>query len=85
MSKIKVEIDVEIISTKEQLKQFKEKYYLRNDWHEPDEQEITATIVGKNFDNADIVGGHDYALLFFKDGKPVAVVNLAMLCAWATS
>jgi hypothetical protein len=84
MSKIKVEFDVDILNTKQKLKEFKTKYGLREDWHEPDEQNITASVVGHYFDNANIDGSTDYALLFFYEGKPVAVVNLANLCAWST-
>lgn len=83
-NKVKVEIDVEIIISKEGLKTFAKRNYLKEDWHEPDEEGITATVVGKYFDNADVDGSYDYALLFFKEGRPMAIVNLALLCAWAS-
>lgn len=66
---------------------------VRPDWHEPGEQEVTAT-----FDNAGFWGepGETYKSSFdgtefteqyvtlHKDGVPVAAVNLATLFAWAT-
>ena len=84
MSKIKVELDVKVIKTKDELIEFRLNNNLREDWHEPDNQSITATVVGRYFDNADVDGSYDYALLLFKEGIPIAVVNLALLCAWAT-
>lgn len=64
------------------------------DWHEPDEQEVDAITRGHSFDNAgfwpqdparqiptEILERH---VIFIKDGKPVAAVNLATLCAWAS-
>lgn len=66
---------------------------VRSDWHEPDEQEVTATTHGVTFDNAGFWGkpyiasdGHEFTeqyVTLHKDGEPVAVVNLATLFAWA--
>jgi len=69
---------------------------VRDDWHEPDEQEVTVEVRGSNFDNAGFwpekhaVKNNDGDVefmelcVFFKKGEQrVAVVNLAMLCAWA--
>ena len=36
----------------EALRDFKLKYGLREDWHEPDEQEVYAHVVGNSLDNA---------------------------------
>lgn len=72
---------------------------VRPDWHEPDEQEIAARVFGKSFDNAgkwpidpdageysachrDSEGLEMYVELY-KDGVPVAQVNLATLFAMA--
>jgi len=53
---------------------------VRDDWHEPDEQEVTAEPVDGSFDNA---GSGDMGLRILKDGKPVAFIHLASLCAIA--
>ena len=92
-----------IISTREQLRQFATHHGLRPDWHEPDEQGITAEVRGQGLDNA-LPTGEWYGLagmrpgdhpraelhvVFYRatryeyPGEPVAVVNLANLCAWA--
>jgi hypothetical protein len=54
---------------------------VRHDWHEPDEQGLTATVEGKSFDNA----GHETEkhLVLKKDGQEIGSVNLATLCAFA--
>lgn len=67
---------------------------VRADWHEPDEQEVDVRVYGRSFDNAgfwpqqatrplpgEIVERY---IIFRKDDKPVAAVNLATLCAWAS-
>lgn len=67
----------------------------RPDWHEPDEQDLTAEVHGASFDNAgfwpagqriaytapEITEQH---VILFQDDVPVAAVNLATLFAWAT-
>ena len=40
------------ITTRAELLELKRELGVRTDWHEPDEQEITATVTGHNFDNA---------------------------------
>lgn len=65
---------------------------VRLNWHEPDEQLVTAEVRGKSFDNAGFWGqegpaGEDYEELHVvvsKDGQPRFTVNLATLFAWAT-
>lgn len=71
---------------------------LRNDWHEPDEQGISARIVGGHLDNAMGATAEDaleYNVILTKeiafdhlDGDTVAVdiavVNLATLLSWAS-
>jgi hypothetical protein len=66
---------------------------VRSDWHEPDEQEVTAHVWGTSFDNAgtwphdesgiDPVAVEKYVMIY-QHGEAVAVVNLATLCAWAS-
>ena len=36
----------------EELHRFKKQYKLRDSWHEPDEQEVSAFVVGNKLDNA---------------------------------
>ena len=67
----------------------------RPDWHEPDEQDLTAEVHGASFDNAgfwpedehraytapEVIEQH---VILYQEGQPVAAVNLATLFAWAT-
>jgi hypothetical protein len=76
------------INSKEDLRKVAANLNVRDDWHEPDEQEVTAEVFGKTFDNAGFWGfdmaqvdefpGEMYVVLF-KDGFAVAEVNLATL------
>lgn len=51
------------------------------DWHEPDQIEVDAVVAGRTFDNAGVEGEK---LVHLKvDGKRVAEINLASLCALA--
>lgn len=84
---------MERITKREDLVALAKKLGVRGDWHEPDEQEVTVTVEGQSFDNAgfwptgdrpmppEIVEHH---VTIIKEDKPVAVVNLATLFAWAT-
>lgn len=62
---------------------------LRRDWHEPDEQGVTAKVTGKRLDNAygDLPeGGDEIVITLYKKVKPGAVpeivkINLANLLA----
>lgn len=65
---------------------------VREDWHEPDEQEVTAVVRGADFDNAGFwPSGHngiprefvETHVVFRKGGEDIACANLATLCAWA--
>lgn len=74
---------------------------VRPDWHEPDEQEVTAKVYGQSFDNAgtwpmDLSrAGERFAATapdsealemyveLYRDGLPIAQVNLATLFAMA--
>lgn len=82
---------MERIVNKADLVKLAEKLGVRPDWHEPDEQGVTATTHGVTFDNAGFWGGGlrglsrmERYVVIRKDGKPVAAVNLATLFAWAT-
>lgn len=61
---------------------------VRPDWHEPDEQDVTARVVGASFDNAGgrLPRGDDRGemhVILSREGREVAAVNLATLLAWA--
>ena len=86
---------VRLIRKRSQLLELAKELGVRPDWHEPDEQEVTATTHGVSFDNAGFwdktyrstVDNYNYTerhVTLYKDGKPVAKVNLATLFAWAT-
>lgn len=77
------------VQTPDNLRAFREAAGLRPDWHEPDEQDVDARIIGNHLDNAmgsqnspDNVG--EYNVVLTKHGVDIAVVNLATLLAWAT-
>jgi hypothetical protein len=87
------------IDNREDLARVAEILGVRLDWHEPDEQEVTAEVRGKSFDNAGFYGvkteaewlsrhgtdtGVEMYVRLFKEGQPVADVPLATLFAWAT-
>lgn len=66
---------------------------VRSDWHEPDEQNVTARVSGTRFDNAGFwPHPESYSppttveqyVTIVRDGVEVAHVNLATLCAWAS-
>lgn len=62
---------------------------VRPDWHEPDEQEVSAIVRGTNFDNAGFWPEPNRAyeemyVTIYKDNIGVAAINLATLFAWAS-
>lgn len=83
----------------EQLRALFNELGLRPDWHEPDNQGISATVHGGSFDNAMAAGWglirtsefvdddshYEMNVVLRKDGQPIAVVNLATLFALATN
>jgi len=83
-----------IIINHDQLVELARALGVRPDWHEPDEQNVTARVEGNSFDNAGF--WPTYALPFTapesieqhviisKEGHDVAIVNLATLLAWAS-
>lgn len=83
------------IRSKAELVKLADELGVRPDWHEPDEQEVTATTHGVSFDNAGFWGQEyrssfddreftEQYVILHKDDSPVAAVNLATLFAWAT-
>jgi len=89
-----VQPDVKMIHRRFELEELRARLGLRNDWHEPDEREITVEVRGRSFDNAgfwgiqneDLAGKNHEELhvVLRQDGEPVAMVNLATLFAFAT-
>ncbi len=79
------------INTRQELVELAQELQVRIDWHEPDEQEVTAVVRGKIFDNAgfwpkDILGEDcpmEKHVVIKKGNKAIATVNLATLFAWA--
>jgi hypothetical protein len=62
---------------------------VRRDWHEPDEQEVDVELVGltHQLDNAmgaDAKGEFEPNVVIWQGERPMAVVNLADLLAWAS-
>lgn len=70
------------ILTRKALLELDESLGVRPDWHEPDEQEVTAHVVGAEFDNAGTPG--EMTVVLRQNKKVVGEVNLASLFAWAT-
>jgi hypothetical protein len=83
------------IDTRGQLRELAARLGVRKDWHEPDEQKLTAVAHGDDFDNCGFWGHWKGELNTFgegrqemwielrQDGQPVAEINLATLLAWA--
>lgn len=81
------------IRTKAELTALTKELGVAGDWHEPDNQDVTATVHGDSFDNAGFwpegqgLSNSDRTemhVILHKDGKPVAAVNLATLISWAS-
>lgn len=80
------------VSTLNELEEWARSLGVRSDWHEPDEQGLTAEVRGRLFDNAgfwftDGVAGKDFEELHVvvsQDGVEKFAVNLATLFSWAT-
>jgi hypothetical protein len=81
-----------------ELEAFRTAYGLRTDWHEPDNNGITAYVIGDHLDNAmgptvergfgelNVVLVHEQTYNDVQGSVflPIAVVNLATLLGWAT-
>lgn len=78
------------IQSKAELVALAKRLGVRPDWHEPDEQGVTAGTHGTSFDNAGFWGSdntcrtQEQYVVIRQDGEAVAEVNLATLFAWAT-
>lgn len=83
------------INSRAELARLAKRLGTRPDWHEPDEQGLTARVLGEDFDNAGFWGHYKGELNAYgegrqelwveisRDGNPVAEINLATLLAWA--
>ena len=67
---------------KQRLKEWKAKAGVRENWHEPDEQQVTACVTGKYFDNAGTKNEQMVVLSSPNAGE--FRINLATLCAIAS-
>lgn len=69
------------------LVEFADKYGLREDWHEPDEQSVRAVVVGNHLDNAygDYPRGSEFNIVLSHEDRngnePDMCINLASLLA----
>ena len=93
-AKVVPEPAIKVINGWRELKALARELGARPDWHEPDEQGLTVTMVGRAFDNAFVGPGFvcdadgrqvwpDKHVILKKEGKAVAAVNLCDLFAWA--
>lgn len=82
------------INTQQEFRDLAYELGVRPDWHEPDEQKVTVEVHGtEDFDNAGFWpakygysdGTTEAHIIFKQDGQPVATVNLATLCSWASA
>lgn len=82
------------IHTPEDMAKLAHDLRVRPDWHEPDEQDVGARIIGTHLDNA--MGSTtrpigieneagEFNVIITRRGEDVAVINLAHLLAWASS
>lgn len=92
--------DLDQINSAHALEEFRVDQGIRNDWHEPDEQGITAYALGNHLDNAmgpTVEHGHgELQIVIAREVEggvssfdqatfvPIAVVNVATLLSWAT-
>lgn len=86
--------DIRTITERHELVELARELKVRDDWHEPDEQDLTARVYGNVFDNAMGPGfehayGPDKEFLEMfvelrKNHVPIAQVSLATLFAWAS-
>jgi len=95
MTEVKWKEDENIIrhiTKQDELQQLALDLGVREDWHEPDEQDLTLEFSGKLFDNSGI-WGHKVAIApdsleqyvtIRKKDMPVAEINMATLLAWAS-
>jgi hypothetical protein len=76
---------MKIINTRAELSALRDELRLREDWHEPDERDVTVSVELGVFDNAMCQpDGGEIAIQIRQDDVPIAWVNLALLFAFAT-
>lgn len=74
--------DPRLIHTRANLEALARKLGVRDSWHEPAEQDVSASVTGLTLDNA---GLYTEKIVNIKQhGRIVGRVNLATLLAWAT-
>lgn len=83
-------MDAILKQKKQDLIDFKRNFGLRDDWHEPDEQDISARVTGLYFDNAcgddPSTNDNELTVVLYKDDHcRVFAINLATLLAIASS
>lgn len=83
IAKITTTLEVPIIHSKKDLVRLKEDARARKDFHEPDEQGLAIKYSEGSFDNA-MNDETEASIVIFQDGRPIGLVNIAMLLAWAT-
>lgn len=83
--------EVTCVNSPEDLAALAQTLRVRPDWHEPDEQEVDVRIRGNHLDNAmgstmrdigDDNEAGEYNIVITREGRDVAVVNLATLLSW---
>jgi hypothetical protein len=78
------------ITTRAELQELTKELGVAGDWHENDQMDVTATLHGTSFDTAGFWPedpkrntATEQHVILYKEGEPVAAVNIAMLFAWA--
>lgn len=74
---------IQVITSRDSLEDVRQRLGLRLDWHEPDEQGVTAEFEAGEFDNAMVLPGSESGVYLLHEGRRVAYVNLALLFALA--
>ncbi len=79
---------MKLIHTRSELQALARELGVRPDWHEPDEQDVTAVVKGRTFDNAGLWPDArpeiaEKYVIIRQGGKDIAAANLATLFAWA--
>lgn len=80
---------IRTIDTRDDLAGLAARLRVRPDWHEPDEQQVSARVIGERLDNAmgaAVEPGNvgEFNVVIAQNGRDVAVVNLATLLAFAS-
>lgn len=79
------------IETKDELKALKKTLGVRDDWHEPDEQDVSVELMQDRLDNAFGDESEAHIILthtnpsYTVDGEVRYAINVANLLAWASA